>query len=308
MREEFSEQATGIQPHGLLFALHGDDFLIGQVSANVARVIGRDSQELVGKPFLDLVEPSTRASVEAALRGGWRADGDSFHVTVRTQGQGGGVMSFEGIVHLLPGGIRVVEMERDPVLHQGGASPSPGSDSSLRLVSRSLAAVADLTCPDEIVRVLAREIQRFTGFHRVMVERLDEDDRGEIVADEHVAGIESFLGLHLRGSSLPAISPEHFPAGQHRHFYDAATSPVMLVPPLCPLGWSRCRGRGPRSTSRYLSPMRFPGSRVEFLKGTRRSHTCRAVAFFRFRRIGSGECGNARVPAVRGGAAGTTIF
>ncbi|RYD50932.1 MAG: GAF domain-containing protein, partial [Verrucomicrobiaceae bacterium] len=142
-------------------------------------------------------------------------------------------MTFEAVAHLLSGGTTVVEMERDPVPLER-ASPSPGSDSSLRLVSRSLDAVAQLTHPGEIARVLAREIQRFTGFDRVMVERLDSDDSGEIVADERVEGMESLLGLHLPASALPTASRERFVAGRLRYFYDAAASTVTLVPSLCP--------------------------------------------------------------------------
>lgn len=264
MREDFPGTAggdvTGIQPHGLLIALHGGDFLIGQVSANAGRLIGRESQDLWGMPFLDLVEPSARDAVGMALREAWRADADSFRVTVHPQGNGGAAMTFEAIAHLLPDGITVVEMERDPV-PRNGVSPSPGPDSSLRLVSRSLAAVADLSRPSEIVRVLAREIQCYTGFDRVMVGRLDEDDSGEIVADQHVDGMESFLGLHLPASALPMASRDRFLAGQHRYFYDAAASPVALTPALCPrngtpLDLSRAVLRSPSSTRvRHLAAL-----------------------------------------------------
>lgn len=232
MTEAHSEPVGGIQPHGLLITLHGDDFLIGQVSANAVRFLGREPRDLAGMPFLDLIDSSSRATVEAALREAWRGDADSFRVVVRPNGTGA-AMVFEVVAHLLSGGTTVVEMERDPV-PPWGDSPSPGSDSSRRLVSRSLAAVAELTHAGEIAQVLAREIQRFTGFDRVMVERLDDDDSGEIVADECVEAMESLLGLHLPAAALPTASRERFVAGRLRYFYDAAASPVPLVPALCP--------------------------------------------------------------------------
>jgi light-regulated signal transduction histidine kinase (bacteriophytochrome) len=170
MRDDFPDIAggdvSGIQPHGLLVALQGGDFLIGRVGANAGRLIGREPRDLLGTPFLDLVDPPDRVAVEAALREAWRAEADSFRATVRPHGNGGAAMTFEAIADLLPGGTTVVEMERDPV-PRNGVSPSPGPDSSLRLVSRSLAAVSDLSRPSEIVRVLCRDIERFTGFDRV---------------------------------------------------------------------------------------------------------------------------------------------
>jgi chemotaxis family two-component system sensor kinase Cph1 len=251
---------AGIQPHGLLVALHDVDFVIAQVSANAGRLIGREPRALLSTPFLDLIDPPGRTAVEAALREAWRGDADSFRVTVRPQGNGGAAMTFVAIAHLQPDGITVVEMERDPV-PPSGVSPSPGSDSSLRLVSRSLAAVAELACPIEIVRVLAHEIQRFTGFDRVMVERLDEDGSGEIVADEHVDGMESLLGLHLPSSTFPSASRERFGSGQLHYFYDAAASAVPLVPSLCPrsgapLDLSRVVLRSPSATRvRHLAAL-----------------------------------------------------
>jgi light-regulated signal transduction histidine kinase (bacteriophytochrome) len=257
---EESSDVAGIQPHGLLFALLGGDLLVDQVSANASRLIGREPRELLGTRFLDLVEPSDREVVAVALCEAWQADADSFRVTVRPQGGVGAAMTFEAIAHLLPGGITVVEMERDPAPREG-VSPSPGSDSSLRLVCRSLAAVADLERPGEVVRVLAREIQRFTGFDRVMVERLDEDGCGEIVVDEHVDGIESLLGLHVRASTLPVASRERFLAGRFRYFLDAAASPVSLVPSIsrrsgAPLDLSRAVLRSPSSIQvRHLAAL-----------------------------------------------------
>ncbi|MCW1924777.1 ATP-binding protein [Luteolibacter arcticus] len=235
MMEDFSDPdlSRGIQPHGLLIALHGDDFLISQVSANAGHLIGRDPRDLAGASFLDFVDPSARALVEASLREAWRTDPKSFRVAVLPPGKSGAVMTFEAIAHSLPDGITVVEMERDPVPQQW-VSPSPGPDSSLRLVSRSLLAVASLVEPVEIAGMLARELQHFTGFDRVLVARLEEDGSGEIVADEHEDGMESLLGLHVPASALPPASRGRFEAGQLRYFHDAAASPVPLVPSICP--------------------------------------------------------------------------
>jgi chemotaxis family two-component system sensor kinase Cph1 len=225
---------AGIQPHGLLVALHGAGFIIGQISANAGHFLGREPRDLLGSSFLDLIDPPGLAAVTAALREAWRVDAKSFRVTVRPQGIGGAAVTFVAIAHLQPGGITVVEMERDPA-PPSGVSPSPGSDSSLSLIRRSLAAAAELACPIEIVRVLAREIRCFTGFDRVMVQRLENDGSGEIVADDHVDGMESLLGLYLPATTFPAASRDRFLSGRLRYIYDTAASAVPLVPAFCPL-------------------------------------------------------------------------
>jgi light-regulated signal transduction histidine kinase (bacteriophytochrome) len=259
MIEGFPDTA-GIQPHGLLVALHGTGFVIGQISANAGRLLGREPRDLLGSSFLDLIDPPGLPAVAGALREAWRADTNSFRVTVRPQGNGGAAMTFVAIAHLQSGGITVVEMERDPV-PLDGVSPSPGSDSSLRLIRRTLDAVVQLVCPIEIVRVLAREIQRFTGFDRVVVERLEDDGSGEIVADDHVDGMESLLGLHMPASTFAAASRDRFLSGQLRYICDATAAAVPLVPSFCPrsggsLDLSQALLRSPSATRvRHLAAL-----------------------------------------------------
>jgi hypothetical protein len=84
--------------------------------------------------------------VEAALRAAWRVDADFFRVAVQPPGKAGAAMTFEAIAHLLPSGITVVEMERDPVTQEGSLPrrvPTPAP-----LVSRLLEALAGLAAPE----------------------------------------------------------------------------------------------------------------------------------------------------------------
>ncbi|MCW1883560.1 GAF domain-containing protein [Luteolibacter flavescens] len=225
-------EAAGIQPHGLLFVLHGTDFLITQASANCSRLIGRRPAELLGKTLPELVDPRSRSVVEAALRESSDRDPESFRATMLT-GDGREGVAFEGIIHRLSGGCAVVELERDPVLPDG-SSPSPGPDSSLRFVRRSLAAVSGHVLPVDAARALAREVRGFIGFDRVMVQRIGEDGSGEIVADEHGVGMASLLGLRIQAAGMASDSREEFLAGRPRYYFDAAASPVPLIPSACP--------------------------------------------------------------------------
>ena len=50
----------------------------------------------------------------------------------------------------------------------------------------------------------AEQVQRATGFARVMVYRFNENDSGHVFAEAKRDGIESYLDLHYPASDIPA--------------------------------------------------------------------------------------------------------
>ena len=94
---------------------------------------------------------------------------------------------------------------------------------------------------DEAVRV----IRRVTGYDRVMVYRFDQDGHGQVVAEDSLASLEPFLGLHYPASDIPAQARRLYIANPLRIIADVNYRPAGIVAapgttPAGPLGRIPC--------------------------------------------------------------------
>ena len=112
------------------------------------------------------------------------------------------------------------------------------------------AALARLALADDITdlrHLAAREMRRITGFDQVMVYHFHADDHGEVVADDHRAGMASYLGLHFPASDIPAQARRLYLVKGSGLIADAGYEPSPRSSP------STTREPVPRSTSAGLS-------------------------------------------------------
>ena len=219
-----------VQPHGMLFCLNSDGFVVEQVSENAAAYLGVESDMILGKSFLDHVEPESLQNVTALIREAASTYVNPFRVPLLTAE---GRVEFDGIAHILSDSITVLELERNPDIAEGGLA-TEGLDSYLQLIQRSLNRISDLDQMAEITQLMAEEVRRFTGFDRVMVYRFAEDFHGEVIAESVVDEMEPYLGLHYPASDIPAQARELYLKTQVRLLQDVDGAPSPLVPQLHP--------------------------------------------------------------------------
>jgi light-regulated signal transduction histidine kinase (bacteriophytochrome) len=56
---------------------------------------------------------------------------------------------------------------------------------------------------DALYATIVHQIQHYTGFDRVMMYQFDKEGHGQVIAEEKIMGLESFLGLKYPASDIP---------------------------------------------------------------------------------------------------------
>lgn len=207
-----------IQPHGCLFSVDRYSLLVQQVSANAesflglapASILGRHVTEILGSHpcglLLDAIARSTLVDVSPMRM---ELEGKQFDVSTHEN---------DGTV--------ILEFEPADVDHEN--SLLTGLDRALRQLAR---------CDnfDQLVGVTAGTVRALTGFDRVMVYRFDSDGHGEVISEDRVEAMESFLGLHYPESDIPQQAREMYLRSWVRCIPDAQYARVALVPFLQPV-------------------------------------------------------------------------
>ncbi len=217
---------TEIQAYGVVLVLDPVTLKILQASCNTSQALGQQPDAVVGKGLDDILDPFqveqfkvglSRDNLEAInpvkvwVRRGVDAYNDDYQV-------------FDAVFHKSKDGFIVLELE--PAL----------SDESIPFLSfyhlarasvGRLDSTADLR---EFCRVIVKEVRKVTGFDRVMLYQFDDDDHGEVLAEEKLDEMESYLGLHFPESDIPVTARQMFLSNWIRVIPDAATPPVSLYP------------------------------------------------------------------------------
>ncbi len=209
--------AGSIQPHGALFVVSEPQHQIVQTSINAAAFIGLPG-EVLGLPVTDVLgdlwktiephlsEPLTAVPLASRCRVGRPA------------------REFDSLIHRLPGGGLVVELE--PAAARVDLSQAMEGALDTILAAASLQALADQT---------ARIFRQITGYDRVMVYRFDDEGHGEVFAEQREPHLEAYLGNRYPASDIPQIARRLYLRNRVRLLVDAGYTPVPLNPMLCPL-------------------------------------------------------------------------
>jgi light-regulated signal transduction histidine kinase (bacteriophytochrome) len=209
--------AGSIQPHGALLVVREPDMTVVQASANAAAFlglgatpIGRRLQQLPG----DLAE---RMAPHLAAPLADIAMGVRCHV-------GAPATAFDGLLHRLPTGGLVVELERagppvDLSHHVVGALDRLVGAASLRALCEEAATV----------------FKDLTGYDRVMVYRFDDEGHGEVFCERREAHLEPYLGNRYPASDIPQIARRLYERNRVRVLVDIDSPQSQLSPAASPL-------------------------------------------------------------------------
>ena len=236
-----------IQPHGMLLAFDDVDLRLRQASENAPALLGVDESQLFQLPLESLVGEAA-ASVLRGNRGArtWKR----FNPIATEIGMPGSTaVKLDAIVHR-SGELVVVELEPAglPTYRDYGADTHE--------------ALMQLQAADSLPELLEEAVQivrRVTGYDRVMIYRFDQDGHGQVVAEDRLASLEPFLGLHYPASDIPAQARRLYVANPLRSIADIGYRPAGLLaapgaPPRGPLDMTH-------STLRSVSPIH-----VEYLR------------------------------------------
>ncbi len=213
--------AASVQPHGALLVLREPDLVCIQASANAAAFLGQ-SIPVLGRR---LAEIDQALVIAIAPRLGDKLEEVPAAIRLRLGSDG---MVLDGLVHRVsgggPSGGLVVELER--------ASPSERyTDRIEPALQAILASYAVRPLCEEVTRI----VRGLTGYDRVMVYRFDEDQHGEVFAEECDPSLESFLGNRYPDSDIPQVARRLYLRTRVRVVADVYCAPVPLEPRVSPL-------------------------------------------------------------------------
>ena len=213
-----------VQPYGVLLALSEPDLVVHQVSANSESLLGLTPPDLLGRRLSEVVQgPLAAAVTEASTAEGDPAEHFPLSTTMLRDGA---ELAVDLLLHR-SGGLLVLEIE------PGGGPMS--FDSTYRTTRRSVGRISRTTQPRDLLQVAAEEVRRLTGYDRVMVYRFDADWNGEVVAEDRVESLNSFLGLRYPASDIPAQARALYLTSWLRLIPDVHYAPAPLVPVANPL-------------------------------------------------------------------------
>jgi chemotaxis family two-component system sensor kinase Cph1 len=203
-----------IQPFGLLLCLSESGLRIDQVSSNVEKEIGRSVDSLLGQPLSTLISVRDIDALGSLQR---------FELK-----KGDGVIEpWSGVVHR-EGKNWIIELEKR-------AFDSSSESNYISRVEGIISEVRAAGTFKSLFDASVREVQRLTGYDRVMMYRFDSAWNGEVVAEARSGtGVESYLGHHFPATDIPPQARAVFLSNWIRMIPDVDYVPVPVVPALHP--------------------------------------------------------------------------
>ncbi|KAM5587780.1 phytochrome E [Rosa sericea] len=219
-----------VQSFGCMLAIDEPTFRIICYSENCCEFLGLDgifeSKEekgLIGIDAKTLFTPSSGASLARAAASRELSLLNPIWVYSRTTQK-----PFYAILHRIDVGI-VIDLEPaksgDPALSLAGAVQSQ------KLAVRAISRLQSLPGGDigTLCDTVAEDVQKLTGYDRVMVYKFHEDDHGEVVSEIRRSDLESYLGLHYPATDIPQAARFLFKQNRVRMICDCNANPVKLI-------------------------------------------------------------------------------
>jgi two-component system, chemotaxis family, sensor kinase Cph1 len=224
---------TKVQSHGVLLVLQEPDLIVLQVSDNTIVTFGVAPNRVIGKPLEQILDVFQVKQFRSGLTDRNFERSNYSKVWVRKSTDSYSI--FDAVFHRSPDGALILELEptqKDehiPFLsfyHLAKTSILQGRDST------NDRSIANLPAFGKNVVAQVREM---TGFDRVLLYKFDNDGHGEVIAEDKVAQMESYLGLHFPESDIPLPAREMFLANQIRVIPDTREQAVEMIPAQHPL-------------------------------------------------------------------------
>jgi chemotaxis family two-component system sensor kinase Cph1 len=209
-----------IQPHGMLIAVESASMRMVRVSDNVATLLHRQTEDLIGQTIDHLCATPADAVQFASLGHDLSTAKPVYLFTVNLHGS---TQRWDTIAHSL-NGYTILEFE--PSQNPSGLE----TGDLYRRIQASLVRLEEAHSVAEMSEICAEQVKLLTGFDRVMVYRFDRDWNGEVVAERCRPDLETFLGLHYPASDIPQQARELYTRNWLRFISNRDYQPSLIVP------------------------------------------------------------------------------
>ncbi|XP_060196071.1 phytochrome E isoform X1 [Lycium barbarum] len=218
-----------VQPFGCMVAIEEPTFKIIGYSENCFDMLDfkilkpGNSVSLIGVDARTLFTPSSGDSLAKAMASREISLLNPIWVHSRSTHK-----PFYAILHRIDVGI-VIDLEpansSDPALLLAGAVQSQ------KLAVRSISRLQSLPGGDigVLCDTAVEDVQKLTGYDRVMVYKFHDDNHGEVVSEIRRSDLEPYLGLHYPATDIPQAARFLFKQNRVRMICDCNANPVKVV-------------------------------------------------------------------------------
>jgi chemotaxis family two-component system sensor kinase Cph1 len=216
---ELVQYPGAIQPHGAMLIVDDPDFVILQASANCQQILGRQAEDLVGKPISEVFGDSS-STFFARLS---RMSLENTPVHVVREFFAGSASSVNIFAHRCD---EVIILELEVISEE----KSQWNNHLYSEVRESIAMLQATEGLQKFFDLAVQCIREFTGYDRVMAYKFAPDGSGHVIAESKREDLEPYLGLHYPATDIPAPARRLFSLSWLRHLPDVDYKPVPLVP------------------------------------------------------------------------------
>ncbi|XP_034698119.1 phytochrome E [Vitis riparia] len=219
-----------VQPFGCMLAIEEPTFRIISYSENSMDFLGLNTlsettqlKSLIGVDVRTLFTPPSSASLAKAAMSREISLLNPIWVHSRSAQK-----TFYAILHRIDVGI-VIDLEPtrsgDPALSLAGAVQSQ------KLAVRAISRLQSLPGGDigVLCDTVVEDVQKLTGYDRVMVYKFHDDDHGEVVSEIRRSDLEPYLGLHYPATDIPQAARFLFKQNRVRIICDCNAKAVRVI-------------------------------------------------------------------------------
>jgi two-component system, chemotaxis family, sensor kinase Cph1 len=216
-----------IQSHGVVLVLQEPELRILQVSDNTIGAFGIAPNRMLGEPLEQVLDVFQVGQFRAELTKQTLEHSNSTKVWVRKSRDNYSI--FDAVFHRSPDGYLILELE---------ATQKNDNISFLNFYHLAKASIDSLAVTANLPifgQIVVTQVRKISEFDRVMLYKFDDNGHGEVIAEDKVVEMESYLGLHFPASDIPPPARSMFLVNRIRAIPNVKDRAVSLIPATNPL-------------------------------------------------------------------------
>ena len=196
------------------------------ISRNLAQHFVCDSRDALGKRLSYFLGEEVAGQIAFDLQNVRLSETPVYLRTIPSPLTDGPHHGYHALAHRNPDGYLILELEgadeQESVLFKD----------LYPLVTTFVTQLQGLRGRDELTALAAREVQRITGFDRVLIYVFDAEWNGTVVAERRNERLPSYLHHHFPASDIPQQARELYRRNRSRLIASSDYEAVELIPEL----------------------------------------------------------------------------
>jgi two-component system, chemotaxis family, sensor kinase Cph1 len=227
LKQPSTNPLAEIQSHGVVMVLQEPELKILQVSDNTIGAFGIAPSRMIGQPLEQVLDVFQVGQFREGLTKQTLEHSNSTKVWVRKSRDNYSI--FDAVFHRSPDGYLILELE---------ATQKNDNISFLNFYHLAKASIDKLSVTANLPifsQIVVAQVRKIAEFDRVMLYKFDDDGHGEVIAEDKVVEMESYLGLHFPATDIPPPARNRFLLNRIRAIPNLSDRAVSLIPATNPL-------------------------------------------------------------------------